>query len=151
MSGGRGHRPRPNAATNGAPMTGNMAGGTSVSPFVIGLLCRCPRCGKGKLFQGLLDVAEVCRQCGLDMSAHDAGDGPAVFVIMIVGGLAVTLAFIVETSFAPPIWIHLIYQIPFILGASILCLRPLKATLIALQYRHAVAGFAGGGTDGRPR
>jgi uncharacterized protein (DUF983 family) len=116
-------------------------GGTAVSPFVVGLLCRCPECGRGKLFKGLLDVEIACNVCGLDLSAHDSGDGPAVFVILIVGGLAVTLAFIVETAFTPPIWAHLIYQIPFVLGASILLLRPLKATLIALQYRHHVAGF----------
>jgi uncharacterized protein (DUF983 family) len=99
------------------------------------------------LYDGLLNVAETCGHCGLDLSAHDSGDGPAIFVILIVGGLAVTLAFIVERAFAPPIWAHLIYQLPFILGASILCLRPLKATLIALQYRHSVAGF-GDGTSG---
>ncbi len=134
-------------------MTNNNArGGTSVSPLVIGLQCRCPACGKGKLYRGLLNVAGDCGQCGLDLSAHDSGDGPAVFVILIVGGLAVSLAFVVERSFGPPIWAHLIYQIPFILGASILCLRPLKATLIALQYRHSVAGFdgGGGGHDGQP-
>ena len=65
----------------------------------------------------------------------------ALLVILIVGALAVALAFIVENAFTPPIWVHLIYQIPFVLGASILLLRPLKATLIALQYRHHVAGF----------
>ena len=119
----------------------NGSGGGAVSPFVAGLLCRCPRCGRGKLFQGLLDVAATCGACGLDLTAHDSGDGPAVFVILIVGGLAVALAFIVETNFTPPIWLHLIYQIPFVLGASILLLRPFKATLIALQFRHHVAGF----------
>jgi len=129
---------------DGKAMTNPSKGGTSVSPFVIGLMCRCPRCGKGKLFAGLLDVQEVCNHCQLDLTAHDAGDGPAIFVILIVGGLAVTLAFIVERSFAPPTWVHLIYQIPFILGGTILCLRPLKATLIALQYRHSVAGFGDG-------
>jgi uncharacterized protein (DUF983 family) len=126
-------------------------GGTSVSPFVAGLLCRCPHCGKGKLYKnlfgGLLDVRADCVSCGLDYSAHDAGDGPAVFVILIVGGLAVALAFIVENAFMPPVWAHLIYQIPFVLGASILLLRPLKATLIALQYRHHAAGFNDRPTD----
>ncbi len=122
-------------------MTNDAKGGATVSPFVIGLMCRCPRCGKGKLYAGLLEVAPACENCGLDFSAHDSGDGPAVFVILIVGGLAVALAFAVEKALAPPIWAHLVYQLPFILGASILCLRPLKATLIALQYRHAVAGF----------
>lgn len=132
---------------NQSDVSNDNKGGTAVSPFVVGLLCRCPACGQGKLFKGLLDVRASCDACGLDLSAHDSGDGPAVFVILIVGGLAVTLVFMVETAFTPPIWVHLIYQIPFVLGASILLLRPLKATLIALQYRHHVAGFDDGQSD----
>ncbi len=122
-------------------MDGQEKGGILVSPFFAGLLCRCPECGRGKLLRGLLDVRAACEDCGLDYSPHDAGDGPAVFVILIVGGLAVTLAFMVENAFMLPVWAHLIYQIPFVLGASILLLRHLKVTLIALQYRHHVAGF----------
>jgi uncharacterized protein (DUF983 family) len=128
-------------------MTGDDWDGAAVSPFRAGLICRCPRCGRGKLFRGLLDVAPRCGVCDLDLSAHDAGDGPAIFVILIVGGFAVALAFIVEMAFTPPIWVHLIYQIPVVLGASILLLRPLKATLVALQYRHSVAGFNDGRSD----
>ncbi len=119
----------------------NDRGGTTVSPFFAGLMCRCPHCGQGKVLTGLLDVVPACTVCELDLSAHDTGDGPAVFVILIVGGFAVGLAFFVETTFAPPTWVHLIYQIPFVLGASILCLRPLKAILIALQYRNHVGSF----------
>jgi uncharacterized protein (DUF983 family) len=114
---------------------------TEVSPFRAGLFCRCPRCGEGKLYKGLLTVAERCENCGLDLTAQDSGDGPAVFVIFIIGFLAVGLAAIVEFNFEPPIWVHLIYQVPFVVGGSILLLRPLKATLIALQYRHKAAGF----------
>ena len=103
--------------------------------------CRCPRCGQGRLFKGLLTVRPVCDACGLDLSAQDSGDGPAVFVILFVGFAAVLLAVLVELAFAPATWVHLLYQIPFVLGLSILLLRPLKATLIALQYRHRTAGF----------
>ncbi|HZD26896.1 MAG TPA: DUF983 domain-containing protein [Alphaproteobacteria bacterium] len=114
---------------------------TAVSPFRAALLCRCPRCGEGKLYRSLLTVAERCESCDLDLTAQDSGDGPAVFGIFIIGILAVGLAAIVEFSFAPPIWVHLIYQVPFVIGGSILLLRPLKALLIALQYRHKAAGF----------
>ena len=112
-----------------------------ISPFAAGLKCCCPGCGRGKLFQGLLTVAPECKVCGLDLAAQDSGDGPAVFVIFIVGALAVGLAFFVEFTFSPPTWAHLIYQIPFVLGASILLLRPMKASLIALQYKNKAAGF----------
>ena len=47
--------------------------------------CRCPRCGEGRLFTGLLAVSPACPSCGLDFSAEDAGDGPQVFVIFFLG------------------------------------------------------------------
>ena len=98
--------------------------------------CRCPRCGEGALFTGLLTVRPSCPACGLDLSAQDAGDGPAVFVIFFLGLIVVGLAAIVEIKFSPPIWVHLVLWTPLILGGAILMLRPLKAGLIALQFRH---------------
>ena len=37
-----------------------------VSPYVAGLAGRCPRCGKGRLFQGFLNLRPRCDVCGLD-------------------------------------------------------------------------------------
>jgi uncharacterized protein (DUF983 family) len=106
-----------------------------VSPLAAGLLCRCPRCGEGRLYDGLLSVAPECTVCGLDLRAQDAGDGPAVFVVLILGAIVVALAIAVEVVFAPPLWVHMVLWIPFILAGAILLLRLLKAGLIALQYR----------------
>ena len=107
-----------------------------VSPARAAFLCRCPRCGEGRLFTGLLTVRPACPVCGLDFSAQDAADGPAVFVILFLGLIVVALAAIVEIEFAPPIWVHLVLWTPVIVGGAILMLRPLKAGMIALQYRH---------------
>ena len=57
-----------------------------------GLACRCPRCGKGRLFQGFLDLRPRCEACGLDYGFADAGDGPAVFIILIAGFIVVGCA-----------------------------------------------------------
>ncbi len=100
------------------------------------LACRCPRCGEGALFTGLLTVRPTCPSCGLDFSAQDAGDGPAVFVILLLGLIVVGLAAIVEIKFSPPLWVHIVLWTPLIIGGAILMLRPLKAGLIALHYRH---------------
>jgi uncharacterized protein (DUF983 family) len=81
-------------------------------------------------------VAATCEVCGLDLSAQDAGDGPAVFVILILGALVVALAILVEAKLAPPLWVHALLWPPLILAGAIAMLRPLKAGLIALQYRH---------------
>jgi uncharacterized protein (DUF983 family) len=88
------------------------------------------------LFAGLLRVRPTCAHCGLDLSAQDAGDGPAVFVILFLGLLIVGLAAWVEIKFSPPIWLHLLLWMPLIIAGAIAMLRPLKAGLIALQYRH---------------
>jgi uncharacterized protein (DUF983 family) len=108
----------------------------AISPIRAALGCRCPRCGQGRLFTGLLSVRGVCEVCALDLSGQDAGDGPAVFVILFLGLIVVALAALVEIKFSPPIWIHLVLWTPFIIVGAIAMLRPLKAGLIALQYRH---------------
>ncbi len=113
-----------------------MAAPGAVSAIEAGLRCRCPRCGEGRLYRGLLTVQATCPHCDLDLSAQDTGDGAAVFAILIVGAVAVAAALVVELTWSPPSWLHLVYQIPLVLGGSIVLLRPLKATLIALQFRH---------------
>jgi uncharacterized protein (DUF983 family) len=96
------------------------------------------------LFGGFLTVAERCTACGLDLKAADSGDGPAVFIIFLVGPVVVGLAFWVEFAFAPPYWVHMVLWGPAILAGSLALLRPFKATLIALQYKHRA------GDTGRP-
>ncbi|MBI4183428.1 MAG: DUF983 domain-containing protein [Proteobacteria bacterium] len=121
------------------------------SPIATGLRGRCPRCAAGPLFSGLLSVAERCRACGLDLRNHDAGDGPAVFVIFFLGVAAVGLAFGIEIAFEPPLWLHAIVWPPAILALAVVLLRLFKGVLVALQYRHRVAEMlaadSGGGRD----
>ena len=100
------------------------------------LLGRCPRCGDGSLFAGYLNVAPACTQCGLDYSSFDPGDGPAVFVILIVGFLVAGGALIVEVTFQPPYWVHALIWLPTILILAFGFLRLVKSTLLVLQYKH---------------
>lgn len=106
------------------------------SPISTGLACRCPRCGQGKLFEGFLKVAERCEVCGLDLAKQDAGDGPAVFLIFILGFLVVPLALLVEAWFEPPIWVHAVLWTVVVIGLALAMLRPAKGILIALQFHH---------------
>ena len=109
------------------------------SAFATGLACRCPRCGEGKLFAGFLDVKPACEVCGLDYAFADAGDGPAVFVILLAGFIVVGAALVVEFKYQPPFWLHALLWGPLVLLVTIGPLRPLKALLIALQYRNDAA------------
>ncbi len=108
-----------------------------------GLGCRCPRCGRGRLFKGFLTVRDTCAECGLDLARHDSGDGPAVFIILILGFVIVGLALVVERTFEPPYWVHAVLWPPLILGGALAMLRPLKAVMVALQYRHLSHEFDG--------
>ena len=107
-----------------------------VSPFSAGLRCKCPQCGRGALFDGLLKVAPTCSTCGLDLTKQDSGDGPAVFVIFILGAIVVPLVFLLEFRIEPPIWVYLLIWPVVIVVGAVLMLRPLKALMIALQYKN---------------
>lgn len=108
-------------------------------PISRGLRGRCPACGEGKLFKGFLGLRSACDKCGLDYKFADAGDGPAVFVILIGGGIVVFAALITEVVYQPPYWLHAALWLPLILLVTLAPLRLIKGVLIALQYHHKAA------------
>ena len=113
------------------------AGG--VVPFwTVALRGRCPRCGSGRLFKGVLDVAPACEACGLDLTAHDAGDGPAVAAIFLLGALTMIGAFLVEFRLEPPFWVHLLLWPAVLLPGSVITMRIAKAALVWARRRHKV-------------
>ena len=111
----------------------------SVSPYRAGLLCRCPRCGEGKLFSGYLKLAPRCEKCGLDYTFADSGDGPAVFVILFGGLVAMISVLAVELIWRPSFWGHATGGIAAVLASPLLPLRLIKSLLIALQFHHGAA------------
>ena len=120
------------------------AGKTEPAPTVLqsalrGLACRCPRCGQGKLYAGFLNLAPACDRCGLDYAFIDTGDGPAIFIIMLAGGIVVAAALVVEVKYQPPYWLHAVLWLPLILATTLLPLRAMKSLLIALQFHHKAA------------
>lgn len=88
------------------------------------------------MFHGLLTVVERCPVCDLDLRGNDAGDGPAVFVILGLGAIIMMLVFWVEFRFEPPWWVHALIWLPLTFGLSVWLLRLLKAFLVNQQYVH---------------
>src|SRR5207247_4280362 len=95
----------------------------------------CPRCGAHTLFTGWVRFAHKCRNCGLDYDSFNVGDGPAAFLILIVGTLVVVGALVLDAAAEPPWWVHLIW-IPVATTLTIGGLRVAKAWLLAQEYRH---------------
>ena len=105
------------------------------SPVVSALAGDCPRCGARSLFNGWVRFADRCRGCGLDFSSFNVGDGPAAFLILIVGAIVVAGALFLDAAAEPPWWVHLVW-IPVAAALTIGGLRVSKAWLLGQEYRH---------------
>jgi len=100
------------------------------------LKARCPRCDIGPLFDSWVRFAPRCRACGLDLAAFNVGDGPAAFLILIVGGLVTALALTVQLAANPPFWVHILLWVPLTTALVVYCLRVSKAALLIIEYRN---------------
>lgn len=124
-------------------MTGTPTGPTPsparIDPIRAGLLCRCPNCGRGRLFAGFLNVAERCAACGFDFSRLNTGDGAAVFIMQIAGGSVVFGALAVQIVYDPPVWALLAVALPLTVILSLSLMRSGKGVMIALQMRNRAA------------
>ena len=106
------------------------------SPVPSGFRGRCPECGEGKLFQGFLKFATHCDKCGADFSNEDAGDGPTVFVIFIVGIFIVPMALAFQLIFDASTFLTLLIWIPIIIGACLVLLRLLRGVMFNLAWAN---------------
>ena len=109
--------------------------------FLRGLRGRCPACGEGKMFRGLLKVADHCPACGEALHHHRADDAPAYFNIVLVGHIVVPLVLAVEVAFAPPYWLHAVLWLPLTLILAFALMHPIKGAVVAWQWAVKMHGF----------
>ncbi|WP_070154249.1 DUF983 domain-containing protein [Sphingobium phenoxybenzoativorans] len=119
------------------PDTQPQAGAPAPTPLLIasarGL---CPQCGQPTLFAATVRFSKDCRACGLSFAQFNVGDGPAAFLILIVGALVTALAVITEVKAHPPFWLHILLWAPLTIVAVMGLLRIAKGTLLILEYRN---------------
>ncbi len=108
---------------------------TTGQTLLLGLRCRCPRCGRGGLFSKYLKIADECSECHLGLHGHDVGDGPVVPAILVLGSLVVGLALYFEFAYEPPLWMHVVIWPPVIALLTGLTLPRLKGLAVAMQYK----------------
>ena len=109
--------------------------GAEPTALQVALTGACPRCGSRTLFAGWVRLAARCPNCGLDFDAFNVGDGPAAFLILIVGAIVVIGALVFDAAAEPPLWVHLIW-IPVAAALTVGGLRLAKSWLLAQEYRH---------------
>jgi uncharacterized protein (DUF983 family) len=106
-----------------------------LSPVSTGIAGKCPRCGRGKLFDGYLTVARSCKSCGLSFAFADGGDGASWFVMLFVCVVGVGSILGVEVAWSPPYWVHALIAIPVLVLLPLALLRPVKGMLINQQWK----------------
>jgi uncharacterized protein (DUF983 family) len=114
--------------------------------MINGVQLKCPACGEGQLFKSFLKVADTCPKCGEELHHQRADDAPAYFTMFIVGHIVVGLVMVVESAYAPELWVHALLWGPLLLGLSLFLLPRIKGALIGLQWAQRMHGF-----DGRSR
>ena len=108
---------------------------TPPSPITTGLAGRCPRCGKGSIFDGFLALKTSCPVCGLDFTKADTGDGPAFFASFIGGFVLLAVGVWMQVAYEPSFWV---YAVLLVVGSLLIVgmIRPIKGLLTALQFTN---------------
>lgn len=102
------------------------------------LFGECPACGARTLFAGWVRFATRCRACGHDFSSYNVGDGPAAFLILVIGALVCALALVLQVRISPPFWVHILLWVPITSALVLLSLRVSKAAMLIHEARAEV-------------
>ena len=106
-----------------------------------GVAQRCPRCGKGRIFNGYLTLRSVCPACGEDLSHARADDGPAYLSILVTAKVMGTLMLITYQAFLPPPWILATAFSIGVVAMAMFLLPRFKGLIVAVQWANRMHGF----------
>ena len=107
----------------------------------------CPRCSARTLFDGVVQFADSCGDCGLDYSRFNVGDGPAAFLTLGIGAFITILAVWLELAAAPPFWLHIMLWLPLLIVLVVGGLRVTKAALLVREYTSRAEEHRHDGSD----
>jgi len=72
---------------------------------------------------------------------HCADDFPAYVVIAAVGHVIVPAILVVETAYAPALWLQLLIWLPITTLSALALLQPTKGAIVGLQWQLGMDGF----------
>lgn len=106
-----------------------------------GLACRCPSCGKGKLYSRYLKINETCLECGEKLGSARADDFPPYIAIFIVGHVLV--GYMLHAEMAGPVdpMFYVWTMIPLAIILPIIMLPSIKGAVVGLQWANFMYGF----------
>ena len=81
-----------------------------------------------------MDKADLVKQLQIDRDAPSGGSTAAGW--WVLGALLMGGAMWLEFTHEPPLWVHAVLWPVVSLPLAVAMMRPAKAALVALQYRH---------------
>ena len=112
-----------------------------------GTLCRCPHCGKGRMFRAYLKVADQCEVCGEQLNLHRADDLPPYLAITIVGHIIVFLMLHLDMTYKVQPMTYVLSMIPLAIILPLAMLPSIKGAIVGLQWANHMYGFGTGQRD----
>lgn len=93
------------------------------------------------MFRAYLKVRDECPHCGEALHHQQADDGPAYFVILIVGHLVLPAAVAWQVMVWPPIWLYLTVTGTVTIALSLWLLPRVKGAIVGIQWANRMHGF----------
>lgn len=112
-----------------------------------GALCRCPHCGKGKMFRAYLKVADECNVCGEELNHHRADDFPPYIAITIVGHIIIFLMLHLDMEYHVQPITYVYTMIPLAIVLPLAMLPSIKGAIVGLQWANRMYDFGTGQKD----
>lgn len=94
----------------------------------------CPRCGRGRMFDGYLTVRESCSVCALAFEPLRADDAPAYFTVFLVGHLVVGGLLLVQKMAHPDEWLQFAIWIPLTIVLTLGLLPFIKGAVMGVIF-----------------
>jgi len=97
----------------------------------------CPQCGARTLFDAPASVAMTCSSCELDFTQYERGGRLGGMLTAIVAIMLIMLAYLVEATLRPPLWLQAAFWAPVTVGIVIYSLRLFKTVLLYAAYEKS--------------
>ena len=97
-----------------------------------GFTNRCPKCGKGHMMRGYLQIVDRCENCGEPLGSYPAADGPAFFTITII------MLLLIPMIAATWVWFRLS---PFTMLILLSALTTIMSLVLLRYVKGAFVGY----------
>ena len=94
----------------------------------------CPNCGKGKLFNGFLQIVNVCSNCKAKLGDLPTRDTPTQTAMFIVLAIFVPIVLAIEIVYNPSVWFHVWFSAPLLFILTLALLRIAKGAIAGILW-----------------